>query len=160
MRPVLLGMNNPISSRPEYALWPDPPNCTGWRLWKLLEARTGATQDQYLAAFDRRNLLPGKIWEGTRPAREAAAKMLPDLAGRTVVLLGQPVREAFAIPRVLIHPQVLHSVTWRQLPHPSGLNHWFNQEVNRVMAGMMLAELMEVCDGTGAQRQERVRRSA
>jgi hypothetical protein len=135
-------MNNPISSRPEYALWPDPPNCTGWRLWKLLEARNGATQDEYVQAFDRRNLLPGKVWNA-REARAAALRMVPDLAGRTVVLLGQEVRHAFRIPKLLIHPQEVGLTVWRQLPHPSGLNHWFNEEVNRAMAGMLLAELME-----------------
>src|SRR5258708_2762507 len=104
-RPVLIGMNNPISSRPEYVLWPDPPGCTGWRLWKMLHDRNECTKRDYLRAFTRLNLVTGQRWDATS-GRRAARLLRVELRGRVVVLLGQEVRAAFGIPRLLIHPQV------------------------------------------------------
>lgn len=140
LRPVLIGMNNPISSRPEYVLYPEPAGCTGWRLWKLLEARTGASKRDYLRAFDRLNLVTGQRWSMPE-ARKEVERLRPQLAGRVVVLLGQDVRLAFGVPRLLIHPQEVDGITFRQLPHPSGLNLWFNSETNRSLASMLLEEL-------------------
>lgn len=140
MRPVLIGMNNPISSRPEYVLYPEPAGCTGWRLWKMLETRTGASKRDYIRAFERFNLVGGKQWSMPE-ARKEAVRLMPELQGRVVVLLGQPVREAFRVPRLLIHPQEVDGVIFRQLPHPSGLNLWFNSETNRSLASMLLEEL-------------------
>jgi hypothetical protein len=141
-KPLLIGMNNPISSRPEYVLWPDPPNCTGWRLWKMLHDRCGATKHDYIRAFDRMNLVTGKQWSAAEGRREAQ-RLRPMLRGRVVVLLGQDVRSSFGVPKLLIHPQEVDGVVWRQLPHPSGMNLWYNDPTNVSMAGMLLAELFE-----------------
>ena len=141
-KPILMGMNNPLSRRPEHALYPSPPGCTGHRIWKMLSARTGATEEQYLAAFDRRNLQNARLWTAT-DAWAAAEAMLPQLRGRLVVLLGVEVRKAFGVPPLLVHPQTLHGVTWRQLPHPSGRCHWYNAPRNKRVAELLLAELYE-----------------
>ena len=143
MNPVLIGMNNPLSQRPEYALWPDPPGCTGHRIWQMLASRTGASTHDYIRSFDRRNLVVGQ-WD--RKAAQAEARRLMasgELRGRIVVLLGDKVREAFRLDKYLIHPQLVDGVMFRQLPHPSGLNRWYNEPVNVSMAGMLLADLYE-----------------
>lgn len=140
MKPVLLGMNNPLSSRPEHALYPEPPRCTGWNLWKMLHDKTGATQEQYLEAFDRRNLLNARRWDA-RQARAAANSLVDLLQGRVVVVLGAEVVHALGLPRLLLHPQVSRGVTWRQLPHPSGRCHWYNDPKNREVASLLLEEL-------------------
>lgn len=140
MRAVLIGMNNPINSRPEYVLWPDPVGCAGWRLWQLIRDQTGCSKKAYLDAFDRLNLVPGKRWDA-KEARRSAEKLMTSLRGRRVVLLGQDVRQAFRVPRLLFHPQNIEGVEFRQLPHPSGLNLWYNEAENKVMAGTLLAEL-------------------
>ena len=140
-----------MSHRPEYALWHSPPGCTGHRLWKMLSARTGATEEEYVSCFERVNLVTGP-WR--QSAADAAASLLrPVLRGRTVVLLGQSVRRAFGVPRLLVHPQVIDDVTWRQLPHPSGRCHWYNDRRNKHVAELLLEELFE--DWRRACREKR-----
>lgn len=162
MKPILVGMNNPISTRPGHELYPAPEGCTGHRLWQMLHARTGASRVQYLDSFERRNLVRGREWDRVA-ARARAYEVVQELrdSGRTVVLLGQSVREAFdyvlknngldtwaipcgdpaGIPPVLVHPRVRAGVTWRQIPHPSGRNLWYNEEENRKIVELLMEEL-------------------
>lgn len=142
-RPVLLGMNNPVSSKPEHALFPYPPGCTGHRLFEMLQIRIpDLTRGQYLGAFDRRNLVPYKLFNAKMAEREAA-KLEQEFwgSGRTIVLLGLDVVKAFRHPRSLIHPQVIGGSTWRQIPHPSGRNLWYNNESNRFLVATLLEDL-------------------
>lgn len=140
MKPILLGMNNPLSSRPEHALYPDPVGCTGHRIWRMLHARTQASQEEYLEAFDRRNLLGTRTW-CTDQARDAASHFIREACGRVVLVLGAEPRDALRLPRLLVKPLVMHGVTWRQLPHPSGRNLWYNNPENRHVAELLLEEL-------------------
>lgn len=143
MRPVIIGMNNPLSDDPRAALWPDPPGCTGWRLWQMLHERTGASQRDYLRAFERRNLLVGKHWDPVA-ARAASEGLWEALEGRTVLLLGQDVRRVLWLPR---EPELLWrseaGVTWCSVPHPSGLNRWYNDQAHAAAVGLRLEELYE-----------------
>ncbi len=157
-RPLLIGMNNPISTRPGHELYPHPEGCTGHRLWRMLHDRTNASRAAYLDAFERRNLVRGLEWNRLA-ARARAYEMVVELygSGRTVVLLGQSVREAFdfvmkglpaamggatnGLPPVLIHPQEAGGCIWRQIPHPSGRNLWFNDAANAKLVGMLMEEL-------------------
>lgn len=141
MRPVLLGMNNPQSQRPEHALFPHPPGCTGHRLWQMLNERTGCTRRQYLDAFERRNMLTGP-WNMQR-AKLVAPQLVEMFQGRVVVVLGSQPRRALGLEECLIHPVERDGVTWRQIPHPSGLNRWYNDETNRRLVAMMLEDLYD-----------------
>lgn len=150
-RPLLVGMNNSLSVEPEHALYPLPDGCTGNRLWKMLHNETGATMQQYLAAFERTNLVVGP-WDKSA-GRESAASMLPGLSGRTVVLLGKAVLASFAgVPKVLSvgdrwdlaargKPGEFEPAMFYALPHPSGRNPWYNDRENRKRAARLLAEL-------------------
>lgn len=140
MKPVIIGMNNPINSDPKFCLFPHPPGCTGHRLWMLLKARTGVMRGEYLTAFDRRNLVADKRWDAN-VAKVTAANMRGELAGRVVLLLGQAVRRAFDVPPLLVHPQEIDGVTWRQLPHPSGRCRWYNEPDNRAVAEVLMEDL-------------------
>lgn len=163
MKPILVGMNNPISTRPGHELYPAPDHCTGHRLWQMLNSRTGASRLQYLECFERRNLVRGLQWDRLA-ARARAYEVVQELrgSGRTVVLLGQSVREAFhyvltdleindyeagsrpyqgGLPPLLVHPQVAGGVAWRQIPHPSGRNLWYNSEENRKVVELLMEEL-------------------
>jgi hypothetical protein len=136
LRPIIIGMNNPISDVPEHALWPDPPNCAGWRLQQM----SGLSKHEYLRAFERRNLLIGP-WLYVR-AVKAANDMRPELAGRRVVLLGAEVRRAFGFKDNAQHGTTdLFSTTWYFLPHPSGRNLWYNDPANVKVAETLLKEL-------------------
>lgn len=142
MKPLLLGMNNPISDDPEFDLYPYPEGSAGWRLWKMLPG--GVSRREYLAMFDRRNLLRARKWDQVK-AREAACALRPELKGRLVVILGSQVRAALGLP--LSEPLVFRrAVTpvqydWVPVPHPSGRNLWYNAPGNREQVGAMLLEL-------------------
>ncbi len=85
-------------------------------------------------------------------------------SGRTIVLLGSAVREAFhyvlsdvpsvhindavwfgeptgGLPPVLVHPQQAAGCTWRQIPHPSGRNRWYNEPKNVKVVELLMEEL-------------------
>lgn len=139
-RTVLLGMNNPLSVNPAYALWPDPPNCTGWRLWKLLQMRRPkVTADEYAEGFVRRNLVLALDWDRAA-ARARADELVEQLSGARVVVLGAPVRDALRLPPVLVEPLEHRGVVFRQLPHPSGRCRWYNDPKNKAVAALLLDE--------------------
>lgn len=145
-RPLLVGMNNPISLLPEHALYPAPDGCAGARLWRLLESETGAGMRDYLRAFERVNLVTGP-WDAG--VARCAADDLQDsgrLRGRRVVLLGREVARAFAFgslkyPVPWLNPLVGEGTIFYPLPHPSGRNTWYNSEDNRRAAAQLLAYL-------------------
>lgn len=160
MKPILIGLNNPVSTRPGHELYPLPEGCTGNRLWGLLHDRTGASMSQYLDTFERRNLVRGVEYDKVK-GRARAHETLVELrgSGRTVVLLGSVVREAFhfclkgsgdlftpvigedGLPPLLVHPQEAGGCTWRQIPHPSGRNLFYNDEKNREVVALLMEEL-------------------
>jgi hypothetical protein len=142
-KPILIGMNNPLSPRPGYELFPAPRGCTGHRIFEMLAERVpGTLRQQYLDTFERRNLVVGQMWDRAL-GRQNAAEMSRELfgSGRMIVLFGQDVRRSFGHPELLLHPQMIDGCTWRQLPHPSGRNTWYNDAENRRLAGMVLEEL-------------------
>jgi len=151
-RPIIVGMNNPLSMRPEHALYPAPRGCAGHRLWSVLHDACGASRSDYLRAFERVNLVTG---EWSSPAAQmAASAMLPRLASRRVALLGTEVWRAFeldagaevlscsSIDVVLsIVPRHVEMVRFYRVPHPSGRNRWFNDPINRAAVGRLLGDL-------------------
>lgn len=152
MRPIIVGMNNPRSLAPEHVLYPWPPGCAGHRLWQMFYDACGATMSQYRDAFERRNLMVGP-WLA-QVARVAASSMLPGLAGRDVVLLGEEVRRAFGVVPRLPWPRDLQSswdwspapgevepTRFYVLPHPSGRNLLYNDPAVRREVGTVLAHL-------------------
>lgn len=143
MKPLLLGMNNPLSDEPEFDLFPYPQGSAGWRLWKMLPE--GTTRRDYLDAFDRLNLLRAREWN-MAAARTAAGLLGPALAGRRVVLLGTQVRAAlgFAATEPFVwHKCVIPPFKWAAMPHPSGRNLWYNQPTNKAAAAAFLLELFK-----------------
>ncbi len=146
MRPLLVGMVNPLSSDPRYALWPAPSGSAGDRLCRLFEEATGASRHDYLRAFDRTNLLPSVYaarWDSAA-ARDAAVLLRLGIGGRTVVLLGDAVRRAFRVPRGEAGvAQTIDAATVYCLPHPSGRCLWYNDSENRTRAGELLWRLYE-----------------
>jgi hypothetical protein len=143
MRPVLLGMNNPVSSDPEHALYPHPSACTGARLLRF----SGLDRHTYLTAFERRNVLDGQQWSA-RAARERAPSLREELRGRTVVLLGAPVNSVMrgGTEHELAGPFVWtpdgHDGWLAKVPHPSGLNHFFNDSLHQELLAIFMAELL------------------
>jgi len=92
----------------------------------------GISIPEYLNTFERINLLrdwPGKQGKGDAFFLDEAKKVADriQLKGRMVVLLGKNVAKAFGVSQ-------LPWMTWAELrdgrvavlPHPSGLNLWYN----------------------------------
>lgn len=157
---MIIGMNNPVSSQDGHQLYPYPPGCTGHRLLAMLcERLPNVTRRQYLDTFDRRNLVTGTIYDRHVASREAQ-RIFAELwgSGRVVVLLGRDVQRAFGHPPVALHPQLIGGTTWRQIPHPSGRNPWYNGRNNRRTVGLLLEELYTAyhADTVSAQQGEEV----
>lgn len=116
MKPIIVGMNNPYGARPEYALYPEPVGCSGWRLCHMV---LGLTPREYLTKFDRMNLCQGDFRIG--PARARAVEIAE--LGRSLVLLGAKVCEAFKVPYYpFTKTKVYGEAVAVIIPHPSGLN--------------------------------------
>lgn len=138
-RPILLGMNNPQGNPP---LWPAPVGSSGWRLWRMMDNIRPITQEQYIEAFDRRNILSTLVWD---PAAASAAVdlLLPELLGRRVVMLG---REVSHLCRrgtpAWLHPYVdIENTTWYNIPHPSGRVREYNDPEMVLRVGQLLLEI-------------------
>lgn len=158
-KPLIVGMSNPYGDDPKAALWPHPPNCTGWRIWNMLRARRAdASHLSYTRAFARVNLLSSeysKTWDRAA-AREAARNMLPLCVGRRVLLLGNCVLDAFAVMNrdlsalqpagegLVARVKGSGYSTFMFLPHPSGRCRWYNDPRNVAAASDLLAELYDV----------------
>ena len=140
MRPVLLGMNNPNSEYPEFSLYPDPPGCAGWNLWK----HSGLSREEYLEQFERMNMLNGRQWIPSH-AREAAEELRTTLASRTVVLLGEDVARLMWVGDTTPHYKWVckpEGGWWAKIPHPSGrCRHW-NDPWQRAAIQVFLGELV------------------
>lgn len=111
-----------------------------------------ATEYQYEALYDRRNLLPE--WPGyangkgdkfpAKEAREAAKKLLPELRERKVVLLGDGVAKAFGFKKDTPNfIWIRKDGVWFALsPHPSGVNLWWNKPQNKIAAVRFFGSIM------------------
>lgn len=147
MKNMIVGMTNPLGDDPRMALFPSPERSAGHRLWRMLHEVSGATRVEYRDGFDRRNLVVGE-WNANA-AKDGAARLreeleLPRPGGRplTVVALGREVAAALDMSFELISPVVRDGVIWRQVPHPSGRNLFYNDPVHRMMVGVLLEELI------------------
>ena len=105
-RPLLVGLHNPLSPEPKYALYPRPEGCTGWRLLRMLGP--AFTERDYLRAFDRVDLLDHHEQVGgkgyTARLRRGHTRLLDYIIEgqyTTVVLLGTDVwRAVLGLPKL------------------------------------------------------------
>lgn len=142
-RLVIVGMNNPLSDRPESALLPYPVNCAGWRLWKMVNDVSGVSRAEYCRLTERVNLVNARAWDPAR-ARETAAGLWSRLEGRRAVILGAATRTSLWLPQVgPASWTVSGGVAWCAVPHPSGLCREYNDPLMRVVVGLMLEEELE-----------------
>jgi len=122
-RVLFLGESNPYGPAPEFALYCDPPGCSGHRLRLIL----GLPEEAYLA-LHRKNLCDS-AWS-MKAAQTHAYELLSSRAPwQVIVLLGRKVAEVFekvapdAVPLVTFSIRTCAPrVTLVSLPHPSGRN--------------------------------------
>jgi hypothetical protein len=138
---IIIGMNNPLSTDPRYALFPAPEGCAGHRLWQMLQlAAPDLVRMDYINGFERMNLVTGP-WSG-RAGRDSAAELLRSgrLHSRRVILLGTEVWRAFSLPITVpaCGTHVAGTTEFTRVPHPSGRNLWYNDINNRRRVGRLL----------------------
>ena len=138
-RPVaVVGMNHPLYTDPRKALWPDPGS-SGGHLYEMLRSRTGCTVQDYLQTFQRFNLVSGPRWDDMQ-GLASWQRMEADLIENfdCIILLGRAVRRCAGIratDEIIITPNLIC------LPHPSGLNRWYNDPINRAVVEILLEEV-------------------
>lgn len=140
---VIIGMNNPHSDNPEHALAPFPARVAGWNLWRMLaDVSPGVSRLQYMRGFERINLLTAREWCPIE-ARRQSAGLLECLRGRTVLVAGRSTSNVLWLPaQTELKWAEARGVKYCYLPHPSGLNRWYNDKVNRLAVGYRLEELL------------------
>jgi len=111
---------------------------------KKLGALIGSGEDGFWRAFETVNLLgefPGKSGKGDafdwRAAAEGAGRIDP--AGReAVVACGRGVARALGVKAGFLEWTIWRGAPLLVLPHPSGVNHWWNDPENREAAAAAL----------------------
>lgn len=148
-RILLIGQAPGPNTDAAMPLYPSPTSSAGGRLAAL----SGLSRLQYLATFDRINLLnefPGRTrkrddtWP-VRDARIAASAIRPLLFGRRVILVGRNVSDAFGLdPAEPFHEWMSkNGIQYAVIPHPSGRNHWYRKPENLERATAFWAVVRE-----------------
>lgn len=123
-----------------------PGNGSGARLCRI----AGVTHDELFQRFRLRNLLdyfPG-MSNGKRAtfpaqvARAAADAFLVD--EDTILLLGKRLAMAFRVKADYLEWIEMDGKRYAVVPHPSGLNRWYNSEENRQAVRVFFEKLMVV----------------
>ena len=133
----------------------DPSRPIGGRIGRRLAALSGVDSATFAQQFSKMNLLdtwPGQSGKGSKfdaaRARESAQRSGRRLRrGRIVILLGKRVAEAFGIEPVYFDRQSLRDADAFVVPHPSGVNRWYNVSSNRrkMRAFMMRVAERSLC---------------
>jgi len=143
--PVLLGLDG--GDREADPL--DPEYYSGARL-RLL---SGLDRDRYLESFGRDNL-HRRPSPGSRD-RSAWDRISGRLEGRRVVALGRRAARATGASDIWFRWTVAGGIVVSSMPHPSGLNRWWNDPRNMDTAGRFVRTLLAPCihvegpDGSG-----------
>lgn len=142
-RVLLLGETNPYGPDPEFALYCEPPGCSGHRLRLIL----GLPEEAYLA-LHRKNLCDG-AWSQKMAQARAHELLSPQAPWQVIVLLGRKVAQTFV--KTALNDEPLEAFSTRRccpgmtlvsLPHPSGQNAGLWPPRARDRARQILCELV------------------
>lgn len=142
---VLLGLDPGKKS----AIPLDPREASGARLMHL----SGLDEDGYGETFCCMNVHPGQSPESQDAP--GGKKILKVLRGRRVVALGRRVSRAVGAPEEWFRWEVSGGITVASMPHPSGLNRWWNDLRNVSVGKKFVRSLLKPCihvegpDGSG-----------
>lgn len=143
MRPVIVGMNNPLSVDPRAALLPYPKHSSGWNLWSMVHDVCGVSRGEFRRSFCFVNLCDDTVWDPLA-ARRKYDTLESAWEGRRVVLLG------LAVLGVLWQTRPSSALEWRSnagyrwcwVPNPNRLCEDYSNPLIRRVVGMRLEELM------------------
>lgn len=144
-KPLIIGMNPTIKHRPDAPLFPLPEKSTGGRLFALSPFENKA---DYIRNTCRINLVGyqfGGKWPQSR-ARQLALNLKGSglMHDRVVVLLGRQVKQAFGLDKIdnCRLYDYGRGTKIGCIPHPSGLNRWYNEEENRAAVEQFLRRVL------------------
>jgi len=139
-------MRTPSQSEPRPLVIGEAPNRTGMlnrpidgRCGSILAALGGVDITEFLRLFARANVLdawpgPGAskgaqfpMVEARRGAERLATKFV---RGRLVILLGHRTAAAFGVRDVYFAKRRIGAADVVVMPHPSGINRWYNDPTN------------------------------
>lgn len=150
----------------------DPTKPLTGRPGRKLAGLASMTPMEFYLSTVRVNLLPrymGSRGRGDafpmREARRNATRMAPLLDGRTVVFVGRKVADAFGCRKGWFDWDEGYFVTgdgtvhihYAVVPHPSGLNRFWNDPYNAREASRFLSELMKKKSSVSRLRRVRER---
>lgn len=131
----------------------DPPHPIEGRIGQRLADLSGLTLPEFLAHFDRTNLIHVRQdtaahgFQFDMPLARRRAEVLAQSfrPNQIVLLLGQRVAMAFGFsnrtqPFVQHH---IHGAEVRIVPHPSGINRWWNEPKNEDAAKVFMRTIVE-----------------
>lgn len=148
---LLVGVDNPGSKDPRFALEPYCAGSTGWHIVKLIgEMVPGYTPIDYLADFERVCLYPtghAKNGKGKIDADRAMADWCFLLAfaqqQSDIVLLGLRVRAAFdhivTLPDQDVAIAKFDGIRIHAIPHPGARGQFYTDPLIRELVGIRLA---------------------
>lgn len=142
MKPILIGeapSKNEVTERPLEG-----------RIGKRLAALSGLTLEAFLAHFDRVNLLhvrqdtreKGFEFDADAAALSAWRMRQTWLEPRIIICLGRRVALAFGVPLDLFTRHMLDH-DFYVVPHLSGVNRWWNDPKNQLMAEQFMRRIVE-----------------
>jgi hypothetical protein len=148
LRNLIVGLDNPQSSDPRYALYSRPSGCAGSRLLAMMRLAQPDFLERAYLNIPKTNLFPvGPVPSRDRRTmlRAAGLVLLSQLEGRgtKVVLLGTEVRDA--VMRHDDRPEVdfaeyeaIYGSHYAWIPHPSGRNRLYNSREVKLAVGTFL----------------------
>ena len=138
MKITLIGQAPSRMSNPKSPLSGEP-------LASKLATMVGVDKKIYLRKFKRKNILdawPGKNGKGDRfpaqKARSAANSMLRDLRCSSVIFIGVATARAFNFDAPPLRWREFNGGRTAVLPHPSGINRWYNDVNNKRKASKFM----------------------
>ena len=150
---LLVGVDNPGSKDPRFALEPYCPGRAGWHMVKLIgEIVPGYTAIDYLADFDRVCLYPtgharngkGKI-HIDRAMADWCFLLAVSMQQPDIVLLGLRVRAAFdhivTLPDKDVAIAKFDGIRIHSIPHPGARGQFYTDQSIRTQVGIRLASL-------------------
>lgn len=142
MKPIIVGE---APSKNEH-----PPSPIEGRIGHRLAACTGISFAEFLERFDRMNLLEvrqdtkekGFEFDAVAASKSAERLWSNFQRGQIVLLLGKRVAKAFAVKGEYFVKQNVAGADVYVLPHPSGINRWWNDSRN----GRRMYDFMQTLD--------------
>lgn len=117
----------------------DPDKPIEGKIGNRLAHAGGITFEDYMACFERVNLLhvrqeysgKGSAFNKAEALEHANKLQKQFVAGRTILLLGKRVAEAFGLNGDYFDVHFVNDAHVYVIPHPSGVNRWWNDPENR-----------------------------